>query len=157
MLRRVRGPGPWRRFRVFPDLVVMGEGGDGELLGWTLTARWASPHHSVTEANKNNDVKETDKRLKASPENVSGPHRLDSSCWRWSGPADSAGSFGPPPAPRCAFAARRSSPERRTGYTAGLKSGWKGCTESEGTPAPLALLVQTDEASEREERGYKYG
>lgn len=46
--RRVRGAGTCRRLRVIPDLVVMGEGGEGELAGWTFMLRWASPHHSVT-------------------------------------------------------------------------------------------------------------
>lgn len=46
-LRRLRGAGPFRRLRVMPDLVVMGDGGVGELAGWTFTARWGSAHHSV--------------------------------------------------------------------------------------------------------------
>ena len=45
--RRLRGPGPCRRLRVIPDLVVMGEGGVGRLAGWTFTPRWESAHHSV--------------------------------------------------------------------------------------------------------------
>lgn len=56
VVRRLRGPGTCRRLRVMPDLVVMGEGGEGELAGWTFTTRWGSPHHSVTEWNFNNTV-----------------------------------------------------------------------------------------------------
>lgn len=53
VLRRVRGTGPCRRLRVIPDLVVMGEGGEGELAGWAFTARCASAHHSVMVHNNN--------------------------------------------------------------------------------------------------------
>lgn len=32
-----------------PDLVVMGEGGEGELAAWPFTALWESPHQSANE------------------------------------------------------------------------------------------------------------
>lgn len=70
------------------------------------------------------------------------PCLRSSSCSRWNGPADSAGSSAPPPAPQCASAARRSSPERRTGELAGWTPGWTGCTGSEGAPAPQVLGQQ---------------
>lgn len=74
-----------------------------------------------------------------SPRSDVHPCLRSSSCSRWNGPADSAGSCAPPPAPRCVSAARRSSPERRTGELSGWTPGWTGCTGSEGAPAPQAL------------------
>lgn len=70
---------------------------------------------------------------------ASDPCLRSSSCSGWNGPADSAGSCAPPPAPRCVSVARRSSPERRTGELAGWTPGWTGWTGSEGAPAPQAL------------------
>lgn len=49
MLRRLRDPTPWMCLRVIPDLVVMGEGGEGEPAGWPFTALWESPHQSDNE------------------------------------------------------------------------------------------------------------
>lgn len=48
-LRRLRDPTPWMCLRVIPDLVVMGEGGQGEPAGWLFTALWESPHQSDNE------------------------------------------------------------------------------------------------------------
>lgn len=59
MPRQFRDPGPCRRFRVMPDLVVMGEGGEGGeggLPGWPFTPRWESPHHSGTGLRYNNTL-----------------------------------------------------------------------------------------------------
>lgn len=67
------------------------------------------------------------------------PHPLDSSYWRWSDRADNAGSCAPPPAPQCASAAKHFSPGQRTGELAGLKPGWRGCTEGEEAPVPQVL------------------
>lgn len=46
-LRRLRDPAPWMCLSVMPDLVVMGEGGEGEPAGWPFTPLWESPHQSV--------------------------------------------------------------------------------------------------------------
>lgn len=78
-------------------------------------------------------------------ERVAVPHPPGPSCWRWSGPADSAGSCAPPQAPRCASAARRSSPGRRRGALAGLTPGWRGCTEGAEAPATQALQEEGGE------------